>query len=94
MPFNIKKVDQKQCFRILSEVITSRCLTYQPTRTAKFVPYEGFRNCYKVVDYGNPKLSLYGIIIFCAKSKNEIVEAIEFDNLKDFYVLGEKQDKS
>jgi len=41
-----------------------------------------------VVDYGNPKLSLYGYIGIIAHSKTELVEAIEFDNLKDFQIVG------
>lgn len=79
---------------ILQTVVKSRCLTYQPTRTAKVVPYEGFRNCYKIVDYGDPKLSFYGILIIVAQSKTEVVEALEFDNLKDFYVVGEEPGKT
>ena len=46
------------------------------------------RNCYKLIDYGNPKLSLYGCIVIVARNKSEIVEALEFDNLNDFYIVG------
>lgn len=65
-------------------------LTNQATRSAQVIPYEGFRGSYKVVDYGNPQYSLYGMIIFVAHSKTEIVEALEFDNLKDFEILAEQ----
>lgn len=91
--FKCEKVEKKED-RILSDVVASRCLTYQPTRTANCIPYEGFRNSYKVVDYGNPKLSFYGILIMIHKSKTEVLEALEFDNLKDFYVVGEDPNKT
>lgn len=62
----------------------------QPSKTAVIQPYEGFRGSYKVVDHGDPKLSFYGIIIAIARAKQEIVEALEFDNLKDFKIMDEE----
>lgn len=76
--------------RILSDVVASRCIVNQPSKTSVIQPYEGFRGSYKVVDYGDPKLSFYGIIIAIANCKTEIVEALEFDNLKDFYIMNEE----
>lgn len=52
-------------------------------------PYEDLRWSYKVIDYGNPGLSLYGILIIVAHCKTEVVESIEFDNLQDFEIVGQ-----
>ena len=74
----------------MSDVVASRCIIDQPTREAKCIPYDGFRGSFKVVDYGNPKLSFYGYIGIVAHSKTELVEVIEFDNLKDFQILNKE----
>lgn len=63
----------------------------QPSRSAIVEPYEGLRWTYKIIDYGNPALSLYGIIIIVAHGKTEIIESIEFDNLSNFNVVGEPE---
>jgi len=50
--------------------------------------YDGLRWSYKIIDYGNPKLSFYGIIILVSRCTSEIVESIDFDNLTDFDIVG------
>ena len=41
-----------------------------------------------MIDYGNPALSLYGLIMIVIHGKDEVIESIEFDNLKDFQIVG------
>ena len=73
-----------------SDAIASRCLAWQPTRQVTFEPYEKVPHAYKVIDYGNPKLSLYGCIIVVARGGLQVIESVEFDNLSDFTILGEE----
>ena len=75
---------------ILSDSIASRCMFGQPTRNITLEKYGDLRNTYKIIDYGNPKLSLYGILIIVAHGKTEIIESLEFENLKDFRIVGEE----
>lgn len=39
-------------------------------------------------------LSFYGIFVIVHRFKTEIIEAIEFDNLQDWYIVGEAPDKT
>lgn len=88
IPAQISKIDPNHRFsdldRMLSDVVASRCLVNQPTREAVVQHYDGVRWSYKVIDYGNPKLSLYGIVMAITKNQSTIIEAIDFDNLSDF----------
>lgn len=74
---------------MLSDTIASRCIVTQPTCKTVLEPYQDLRWSYKIIDYGNPALSLYGILIIVAHAKTEIVESIEFDNLEEFELFGE-----
>lgn len=93
IPANIKSANQKTFSHFMKEIITdsvaSRCIVTQPTCNTVLEPYKDLRNTYKIIDYGNPALSLYGIIILVAHGKTEVVESIEFDNLEDFEIVGE-----
>ena len=75
---------------VLSDTVASRCIVGQPSRNITLEKYGDLRNTYKVIDYGNPKLSLYGILIIVAHGKTEIIESLEFENLKDFKIVGEE----
>lgn len=47
-------------------------------------------HAYKVTDYGNPKLSLYGCIIVVARGGRQVIESLDFDNLNDFEICDEE----
>ena len=72
-----------------SDAVVSRCLAWQPSRQVTFEPYAEVPVGYKITDYGNPNLSLYGCIIIVARGGLQIVESLEFDNLSDFVILDE-----
>ena len=82
----IEKYEERS--HAIGELAASRCQSYQPTRTAVVEHYEGLKRSYKIIDYGNPSFSLYGIIIIVAHGTSEIIESFEFDNLQDFYIVG------
>lgn len=85
--------EKKPCSRlkrdIMSDAVASRCLAWQPTRQVTFEPYAEVPCGYKITDFGNPKLSLYGCILVIARGGTQIIESLEFDNLKDFEILDE-----
>lgn len=52
---------------MMCDAVVSRCLACQPTRQVIFEPYAEVPHAYKITDYGNPELSLYGCIIVVAR---------------------------
>lgn len=73
---------------VITDTVASRCITSQPTRTSIGLSYEGLKGCYKIIDYGNPELSLYGIIIILHRNRTQVIDVMDFDNLQDFYIMG------
>ena len=41
----------------------SRALACQPKCTAQIIPYPHFPRAYKVIDYGHPNTSFYGLVV-------------------------------
>ena len=75
---------------MVSDSVASRCMVVQPSRDVTVEQYGDLRHTYKVIDYGNPRLSLYGIIIIISYCTTEVIESINFDNLNDFRIVGEE----
>ena len=65
----------------------SRALACRPDRSAQVIPYKNWARGYKVVDYGAPAKSFYGLIVVANKRMTELKDEIHFDFMGDFDLI-------